>query len=356
MKNNVNVSKLCARLLIASCALTASLHAEAKSCCSVKKIGGDIGKGIDKGVDKTKDETDKVAADTQAATDRAAAETKAAADKVAADAQAATNLLAQQGAAISSAEMKSMINGAKYVYADTTGSMTDGYKTAVNKFQGLLDAALDALWRASAKKSVKKYGAQLLDMKHRASSLDADGQAAMNRVKRAIGGKHLDEQARADMQLLMKKIMLGGNSVPNSVKHSSFGIQLCGSAGAGYGGGESCTMMIMQTYLENGQYKVGLAQSFGVAASPVPSDIGAAMTYGLFWGPGGISDNTGASIGLALGVVLEEGLEVGVSWGIPTTIPNPDSVIPGMSISIGAGAKGEAALSAGYTQVAGKVL
>lgn len=355
MKNNVNVSKLCARVLIASCALTAGLNAEAKSCCSVKKIGGDIGKGIDKGIDKTKDETDKAAADTKAAADKVAADTKAAADQVVADAQTAANQLAQQGTAISSTEMKSMISGVKYVYADTTGSMTDGYKSAVNKFQGLLDAALDALWRTSAKKSVKKYGAQLLDMKHRAMSLDADGQAAMNRVKRAIGGRHLDEQARADMQLLMKKIMLGGNSVPNSVKHSSFGIQLCGSAGAGYGGGESCTMMIMQTYLENGQYKVGLAQSFGVAASPVPSDIGAALTYGLFWGPGGISDNTGASIGLALGAVLDEGLEVGVSWGIPTTIPNPDSVIPGMSISIGAGTKGEAALSAGYTQVAGKI-
>jgi hypothetical protein len=113
--------------------------------------------------------------------------------------------------------------------------------------------------------------------------------------------------------------------------------------------------MIMQTYLENGKYRVGIARSFGVAASPAPSDIGAAATYGIFWGPGGIDDNNGPSMGLGLGVVLEEGLEAGVSWGVPTAIPNPSAVVPGFSISIGGGAKGEAALTAGYTQVLTKI-
>ena len=131
--------------------------------------------------------------------------------------------------------------------------------------------------------------------------------------------------------------------------------EVCAAAGVGYGGQDTCFMMIMQTYLEGNVFKVGLAESFGVAASPVPSDLGADVSFGLFWGPGGISDNSGASIGLALGAVLEEGLEVGVSWGIPTSIPNPDNAIPGISISIGVGGKVQASLSAGYTQVIGKI-
>ena len=191
-------------------------------------------------------------------------------------------------------------------------------------------------------------------MKHRAQSLDSDGTAALNRVKRAIAAKDLDEQGRTDMQLLMKKIVFGGNNIPDSVKNSSFGIQICASVGMGYSGGGSCFMMIMQTYLENGVYKVGLAQSVGVDASPAPSDFGADPSFGLFWGPGGISDNGGPSIGVDMGAVLDEGVEAGLSWGVPMSMPNPDSAIPGVSVTIGDGVKGKATLSAGYTQIIGK--
>jgi hypothetical protein len=263
--------------------------------------------------------------------------------------------LVQQGAAISSTEMKIIVGQAKNVYADSTTAMTNGYNAAVAKFKALLDAALDAIWRAAGKAFVSKNGKFILDMKHRAQSLDANGQAALNRVKRAIGAKNIDEQARADMQTLVNAIVYGGNNIGSAVTRSSFGIQICDSLGAGNVGGETCYMMIMQTYLENNQFKVGLARSFGVAASPYPTDIGADVTFGLFWGPGGIDDNNGPSIGLALGVVLEEGLEVGVSWGIPTAIPDPSAIVPGISISIGGGAKGTAALSAGYTQVLAKI-
>lgn len=263
--------------------------------------------------------------------------------------------LMKQGAAISSAEMKNIVNQAKNVYADSTTAMTNGYNAAVAKFQALLDAALDAIYRAAGKAFVNKSGKFILDMKHRAESLDANSQAALNRVKRAIGAKIVDVQARDDMQTLVNAIVYGGNNIGSAITHSSFGIQFCDSIGVGNAGGEACYMMIMQTYPENGQFKVGLARSFGVAASPAPSVVGAEQTFGIFWGPGGIDDNNGTSIGLALGVVLEAGLEVGVSWGIPSTIPDPSSIVPGISISIGAGAKGEAALTAGYTQVLAKI-
>jgi len=281
------------------------------------------------------------------AADQAAKDAKDTADRTA-------KILVEQGAAISQPEMKSLLNDAKSAYGDSAGAVKSGYDKSVSTLNSIMNALLDGIWRAAGNKFVKKNGAFIVDMKHRAQHLDANGKAALNRVKRAIAAKDLDEQARSDMQLLMKAIVYGGNNIPESVKHSSFGIQICTSAGAGYAGGDSCFMMIMQTYLEDGKYKVGLAQSVGVAASPVPSDLGADESFGLFWGPGGISDNGGPSIGVALGAVLEEGLQVGVSWGVPTGMPNPDSAIPGISVTIGTGGKVEASLSGGYTQVIGK--
>ena len=345
MKIASKLARHCALILIVSGAVCAANGAQAGPCCkAITKTGGDIVKGAgDAGKDAGNAGKD-VGKDAGNVADKGVDQTKAAADK-----------LAKQGAAISSSDMKALMNQAGNAYAATTGAVNGGYKAAVAKLQSVMTALLDGIWRAAGKRFVAKNAKQLLDMRHRAMALDADGQAALNRVKRAIAGKQLDEQARLDMQTLLQKIVYGGNKVPASVQHSSFGIQLCVSAGAGYGGAESCFMMIMQTYLEDGKYKVGLAQSFGVAASPAPSDIGAAATYGLFWGPGGISDNSGPSVGLALGAVLDEGAEVGVSWGVPTSMPNPDSAIPGLAISIGAGVKGEAALSAGYTEVVAKL-
>jgi hypothetical protein len=365
MKKFNPTAKLASKLLLALFIGTLGFNAAACSRfnvpCKIREAAERVKNAAEDAANKARQEAEAAANAAKQEADRAAAAAAQAAQAAAqaeaaaqAAAQAAANRVAQQGSAISSTEMRNIVSGAKGVYADSTGAMTNGYNMAVNKFKALLNAALDAIWRAAGKAAVKNSGRFLLDMKHRAQNLDANGQAALNRIKRAIGSKNIDEQARADMQVLTRAIVFGGNDIASAVTHSSFGIQICDSVGAGNVGGETCYMMIMQTYLENGKFKVGLARSFGVAASPVPSDLGAESTYGIFWGPGGIDDNTGASIGLALGVVLEEGLEVGISWGIPTAIPDPSSVVPGFSVSIGAGAKGEAALSAGYTQVLAK--
>lgn len=362
MKKFNPTAKLASKLLLALFIGTLGFNAAACSRfdvpCKIRDAANKAKQAAEDAANKAKQEADAAAAAAKQEADRAAAAAaQAAAQAAAAEAaaQAAAAKVAQQGASISSSEMKGIVNNAKNVYADSTGAMTNGYNAAVNKFKALLNAALDAIWRAAGKAAVNKSGKLIVDMKHRAQNLDAEGQAALNRIKRAIGAKNIDEQARADMQVLTKAIVFGGNDIASAVTHSSFGIQICDSVGAGNVGGETCYLMIMQTYLENGKFKVGLARSFGVAASPVPSDVGAESTFGIFWGPGGIDDNTGASIGLALGVVLEEGLEVGISWGIPTAIPDPSAVVPGFSVSIGGGAKGEAALSAGYTQVLAKL-
>lgn len=304
-----------------------------------------------KAADAAQHAADKAAQQARDAANKAAADAKAAADKAAAAAKSLADQLAKEGAAISQAEMTSLLNDARHAYADTDQAVNAGLKVAVDGFEKLLNQALDALWRAAGKSQARQASKQLLDMKHRAMALDAEGQAALNRVRRAIASKGLDEQGRADMNVLMKAIVFGGNDIGNSVRNSSFGIQVCQSAGGGNVGGEACFMMIMQTFLQDGKYKVGLARSVSVAASPVPSDVGAAVTYGIFWGPGGISDNNGGSIGMALGVVAEEGLEAGVSWGVPVSTPNPSALVPGIGISIGGGAKGEAAFSAGYTKL-----
>jgi hypothetical protein len=365
MKPHSSAGKHCAKLVIAMAAIFAVSNVYA---CKKHDVICKSKKAVNKAADDTKKEADKAAADAKAAADKAAAEkaaaekaaaeAKAAADKAAAEAKAAAEhaaALAAQGAAISNTEMKAIVANAKNVYADSTGAMTAGYNAAVNKCKAWINAALEAIWRAAGKSFVNKNSAFIMGMKHRAQHLDANGQAALNRVKRAIGAKRIDDQARADMQLLTSEIAFAGKDIGSAVTHSSFGIQFCESAGAGNVGGESCYMMIMQTYLENGKYRVALARSFGVAASPVPSDVGADAAYGIFWGPGGIDANNGPSMGLGLGVVLDEGMEVGVAWGVPTTIPNPSAVVPGFAISIGGGAKGEAALTAGYTQVLVKI-
>ena len=336
MKSKSNVMTRCAQAVLVLCALTAGMQAQAKC----KSFSGCMKSGTSGAKDLGNSVKD-VGNGGLSAVDQAAKDAKDLADKTA-------RTLVEQGAAISKSEMTDMLRDAKNVYGESAGAVKSGYNTSVNTLNSVMTALLDGIWREAGKKFTKKNQSTILEMKHRAMNLDADGKAALNRVKRAITAKDLDEQARADMQVLMKKI------VPDSVKNSSFGIQLCTSAGAGYGGADTCFMMIMQTYLENGKYKVGLAQSVGVAASPVPSDFGADVSFGLFWGPGGISDNAGPSIGVALGAVLEEGLEVGVSWGVPTSMPNPDSAIPGISISIGAGGKVQASLSAGYTLLIGK--
>lgn len=330
MKKKLNVGHLCVQAVLATCALTIGVSAQAKckSFSKCMKSGGDSIKSVgNSGI---------------SAADKATNDAKDAADK-------AARTLVEQGVAITKPEMTDLLKDAKGAYAESSGAIQGGYETSVNKLNSVMTSLLDGIWREAGKKFVKKNEAIILEMKHRALNLDPEGKAALNRIKRAITQRDLDEQSRADMLVVMKKI------VPDSVKNSSFGIQLCAAAGVGYGGQDTCFMMIMQTYLEGNVFKVGLAESFGVAASPVPSDLGADVSFGLFWGPGGISDNSGASIGLALGAVLEEGLEVGVSWGVPTSMPNPDNAIPGISISIGLGGKVQASLSAGYTQVVGKI-
>lgn len=352
MRTNTFARKTCLSILLAVGVALASTSAHACKkydyICKAKK-------SAEKAAQETQRAADAAAQQARDAANKAAADAKAAADKAAAEAKKIADQLAKDGAAISKTEMTSLLKGAKNAYADTDKAVNDGVKLAVDGLQKLINEALEALWRAAGKSQAHQASKQLLDMKHRALALNAEGQAALNRVRRAIASKDLDEQGRADMNVLMKAIVFGGNDIGNAVKKSSFGIQICDSVGVGYGGGEACYMMIMQTFLEDGKFKVGLARSVGVAATPVPSDLGAAVTYGIFWGPGGISDNDGASIGMALGVVAEEGLEAGVSWGVPLSTPNPSAIVPGIGISIGGGAKGEAALTAGYTKVIAKM-
>lgn len=352
MKTHKLVRNICLHTVLATGVLFAGSSALA---CSKYDYVCKAHKSVDKAAHDAQHAADEAAKKSREAADKAAADAKAAADKAAAETKKLADQLAKDGAAISKSEMTSLLNDAKTAYADTDHAINEGVNLAVDEFEKLINEALEALWRAAGNSQAKKVSKDLLDMKHRAMALNADGQAALNRVRRAIAAKHLDEQGRTDMNVLMKAIVYGGNDIGNSVKHSSFGIQICDSVGAGNAGGEACFMMIMQTFLEDGQYKVGLARSVGVAATPVPSDVGASVTYGIFWGPGGISDNDGPSIGMALGVVADEGLEAGVAWGVPLTTPNPSALVPGIGISIGGGAKGEAAFTAGYTQVITKL-
>ena len=362
MKNRSTVTGLVPKVVLA--VVLATIGVQAYAGCKWYDAGCKAREAYDRTKRAAEDAANQARQAAEAAAQQAAQQAEAArqeAARVAAAAQAAATAeanrvasLAQKGAAISTSEMNGLVTGMRTVYADSTGAVTSGYNSAVNKLTSLLNSALEAIWRAAGKTFLDKNAQLVRDMKRRAQSLDANGQAALNRVKRAIGAKNIDEQARADMQMLVNAIVYGANNIGKAVTRSSFGIQVCDSGGVGNVGAGYCTMMIMQTFLEDGKFKVGMARSLGVAASPAPTILGADQTFGIFWGPGGIDEATGPSFGFSFGAVLEEGLEVGLSWAVPTTMPEPSAVVPGLSVSIGAGGKVSAAMTAGYTQLLAK--
>jgi vacuolar-type H+-ATPase subunit E/Vma4 len=166
-----------------------------------------------KEADDAQHAADDAAREARDAANKAAADAKAAADKAAAEAERLAQQLAKDGAAISKSEMTALLKDARSAYSESDQAVNSGVKAAVDGLQKLINQALEALWRAAGKSQVGKVSKQLLDMKHRAMALDAEGQAALNRVRRAIASKDLDEQGRADMQVLVKAIVYAGKDL-----------------------------------------------------------------------------------------------------------------------------------------------
>jgi hypothetical protein len=344
MKNKLVFTKLCAQAMVATCALTLGLGAEAKGCCgSISKVGGDISKGAND-VGKSAGNTVNQGVD--------------AGKSVVND----TSKLVAASADLSKSDMNNLYNQAKSVYSATAGEVKNGYDQSVSAVKAAWTDAIFALYNKAGKAAMSKYSNQFKGMVNQARKLDREGQDALNRITRAISAQKIDDQVRKDMQLLATKIgvLSGGANVPGNVQKSSFGIQMTTSAADGVGV-EQTFGIIMNTFMESGQYKVGFTQSLGVSYG---LQVGASTSVGIFWGPGSMDDASGPSVGLNYEL---ENIEVGgaggaasLSWGIPSGLlkgsAGVQDLIPGFSAGLGVGGKVQfGTLSAGYTKLFGKV-
>ena len=365
MKKIHTLTKVCAQVMIATAAFSAVSTAHACSkydyVCKARDKARDL---ANRAKEEAERKAQQAAAAAQAAADRAAAEAKAAADRAAAEAaraaaeaKAAADKLAAGGAAISQSEMNTLASQAKSTYGATAGQVKSGYDQSVAKLQAVYDAALAALFKAAGNAAISNNRSTYTSMVNKFRNLDADGKAALNRVTRAISAQRIDEQVRKDMQLLATKMGMfagqAGSNVPGNVARSSFGIQMT-SASAAVIGSEQTYGIVMNTFLEDGKFKVGLTQSQGLSLGV---QVGDSASIGLFWGPGSMeeSDN-GIAVGINFEVELVGGGGLGLSWGVEKGMSGAQNAIPGIAASLGVGGKvAIGTLSAGYTKLLAKM-
>lgn len=332
MKKTLQARKLCAQVLIGLCALSVGFAAEAKKC---KK--GDVicegKKDVNAGVNGAKD--------------------------VGNDIANGANQLASAGAAISKSEMNGMVSTATSAYAATAGAAQTGYANAQAAIKAAYTAALEALFRTAGNQFVANEKGNLLKLQNRMTALDAEGKQALNRIMRAIPTKQLTEQTRTDMQTLAGKLGLvtgaADANIPGNVKRSSFGIFM-GASAAYVAGVDASFGIVMNTFMEDGKFKVGLIQSAGGSCcAQAGVAVEGAGGAGLMWSPGSIDDAAGASVGFGVeGALKDVGGALALSWGISKGMSGAQNAIPGISIAWAPGAKLSAAFNGGWTTLLAK--
>ena len=332
MNKTLPARKLCAQVLIALCALSVGFAAEAKKC---KK--GDLicegKKDVNSGINGAKDAGNDIAN--------------------------GANNLASAGAAISKSEMSSMVSTATSAYSSTAGAAQAGYASAQAAIKAAYTAALEALFRTAGNQFVANEKGNLVKLQTRMTALDAEGKQALARVMRAIPTKQISEQTRSDMQTLAAKLGLITNAadanIPGNVKRSSFGIFMGASAALGVGVDASFGI-VMNTFLEDGKFKVGLIESAGGSCcAQAGAAVEGAGGAGLMWSPGSIENAAGASIGFGVeGALKDVGGALALSWSISKGMTGAQNAIPGISIAWAPGAKLSAAFNGGWTTLLAK--
>lgn len=338
MKNIPVARKICARILIASFALTAASSAQAchwyDAPCKAREA----------------------AAAAKKAAEAAAAATKAAAEKAAAAAKAEAEKLAAAGAAISTSEMNTLVSQAKSAYSSSAGAVKSGYDKSVAALKAAYNAALEALFREAGKAAVSANSGALNKLRSNFKNLDAEGMAALNRIKRAIPTKQLNDQVGKDMQLLGSKLgLMAGqvnSNIPNNVTHSSWGVVIGGTGGEAIVGVETAYSLVMNAFPVNGKYSLGIMESVG--GSLGASAGGTATSGGIFWSPGSIDENAGVSVGFGLEAALGPGAGLGLSWNVEKGMSGAANAIPGIALTLEEGGKLSAAFNAGYSVLVAK--
>jgi|GEM_PF-4587417 len=202
----------------------------------------------------------------------------------------------------------------------------------------------------------------------RAQSLDADGQAALNRIKRSLPiafaqGGAITEQTRNDMlQVAIKLGLVSADGVtPPTLKvptaQSSFTIFM--GDGGGYVGGANVSYgFTMNLFPEaDGSYKVAAVENLG---GSVGFQASASVGFGIAWSPESVLKSIGPNLGVAVdGGVGPVGGSVAVSWDPSKLISAWDistmtwngNPVPSvaLSLNVGVGFPASATVAGGYT-------
>ena len=278
----------------------------------------------------------------------------------------------QAGATITASEKAALHKATKVVHAlktiETTGVdfIESGYTAYLAKLQAVAVRSL-------AKKYLSDNTVFLQGMA-KVQALDADGQAALNRIQRALpvafaqAGAVTPQTQRDMLQVAVKLGLVSADGItpptltPPSSK-SSFTIFVSGNA-AWVAGVAATSGFTMNLYPEaDGSYLVAAVETVG---GSVGWQIGANAQFGIAWSP----DPVLKSIGPSLGVGIDAGVPtlsgaVTVAWD-PTRLTSAwdirtlswnGSPVPTVSLAIGAGPSltpVSAAIQGGYTFLVAK--
>ncbi len=344
------------RSLVALAALGASAGVQACHWydvpCKTRAAAASAAAAAERAANEARAAAEKAAADAKAAADKAAAEAAAAA----AVAKAAAAKFAADSASVSQTEMNAIVATSKVAFAATEGAAKTGYNQSLAALKAAYNAALEALFRAAGKAFISNEKGALKSLRTKMNNLDAEGTAALNRIKRSLPLKQINDQTRADMALVGSKLGLiagqAGANIPGNVTRSSWGFYTGVGAAAVVGVNESYGL-VMNTFMENGKFSVGITQSVGASLG---ASVGASGEAGIFWSPGSIDEAGGASVGFGVEAALgeEAGGAIGLSWSVSRGMSGAQNAIPGISIAFSPGAELSAAFNAGWTQLVAK--
>lgn len=256
--------------------------------------------------------------------------------------------------AMAQSDFNTLKSDAQTAYSSTRGAVVSGYNTSVSQLTALGYDIEKALFLAAGKAAIGNNKGTLTTLQSRMKNLSASGRQALTRVQAAIAAKQLNEQVRTDMAAIATELGLiagkANSNIPGNVTHSSFGV-FTSSGSAAIVGFEESYGIVMNTFLENGKFSVGLTQSVG---GSLGASLGDSVQAGLFWQPGSIDDAGGASVGFSVEAALGPGASAGLSWSVSKGMKGAENAIPGFAMSFSPGAELSAAFTGGYTQLLGK--
>lgn len=260
---------------------------------------------------------------------------------------------------VNSDEAKVVSDTAKKSYEATAKAGESAYRKTVAEVQSGIDAAKKAALQAAADLYLKKYRGFLVKFRSNLDALAKDDAASdiVDRLVKAASEKRLDDQTRADLQVIGERLGLlewkPNSIVPSSsggAFKSSWGL-IVGGGGAYVAGAEGSFGLVANCYKEPDQrYGAGLAVSVG---GLVGIAFGGSVDVMFYWQPGGVSDAEGGSVGLGVeGAVGGIGGTLGVQWSVAEGMKGAAAGIPGFYLGWAGGVKVKAgALEGGYTWV-----